>query len=127
MMAPGPLGHGDGRQSSEQLLFEFRVELRTDRRHPPGFTGETPAFDRILFRHQHRQILREPQIFRAEGVMVGKRMFDQPQPGMAQMIEKSSGIADPGHSVNGAAAEAGQGRGDAGIDQIDGRIAAQAH
>jgi len=54
-------------------------------------------------------------------------MFDQPEPGMAQMIEKSPRIADAGHGVDGAAAKAGQGGGDAGIDQIDRRIAAQAH
>jgi len=59
VIAPDALGHGDGRQSPEQLLLELRVQLRADRRHPPVFTGETPAFDGVLFRHQHRQILRE--------------------------------------------------------------------
>jgi hypothetical protein len=60
-------------------------------------------------------------------MMVRERVFDQPQPGMTQMIEKSSGITDAGHGMDGRAAKAGQCRGDAGIDQVHRRIAAQAH
>lgn len=59
--------------------------------------------------------------------MVGKRMFDQPQPGMTQMIEKSPRIANASHGVDGAAAKAGQSGRDAGIDQIRCRVTAQAH
>lgn len=59
--------------------------------------------------------------------MVGKGMFDDPQPGLAQMIEKASRIADAGHRMDGRAPEPGQCRGDAGIHQVDRRITAQAH
>ena len=54
-------------------------------------------------------------------------MLNQTQPGVTQMIEKASGIADAGHRVNRAAPETGQGRSDTRINQIDRRIAAQTH
>ena len=126
-MTLNALGHGDRRQASEQLFLEFRIELGADRRHPPVVRRKRPAFDGVFFRHQHRQILREAQIFRLEGMMIGKGMLDDPQPGMAQMIEKASWIANAGDRMDRGAPKTGQGGGNAGIGEIDSGIAAQAH
>ena len=107
LFAPDALGHGDHRQPFEQGLVEFRIALRADRNIPAIVRSETSAFYRILFGHQHRQILAKAQIRRLEGMMIGKRMFDETQAGVAQMIEKPSRIADAGHGVDHGLPEVG--------------------
>jgi len=54
-------------------------------------------------------------------------MLQDPQPGMAQMVEKPPRIANAGHRMNRAVAKPGQRGADVRIGQIHRRIAAQAH
>ena len=85
------------------------------------------ALDRILLGHQHRQILPKPQILGAKSVVVGERVFDQPQPGVPQVIEEPPRIADARHRVDGALPKPGQRGADAGIAEIERGLAAQRH
>ena len=108
MFAPDAFGHGHGRQPFEQVFLESRLQPRADRHVPATFRREGLAFYCILFSHQYRQILGEMQVLGAKGVMVGKGVLQDAQPGVAQLVEKPPGIADAGHCMHRALAESGQ-------------------
>ena len=64
--------------------------------------GKTPTLHRILFGHDHRQIIAKPQIFGLKTVMVGKGMFYNIQALSAQMGKEAPGIADTRHPMDAA-------------------------
>ena len=66
--------HGDGGQPLKEIALERRLQAGAYRHKPVALGGKVPAFYRILFGHQHRQILWETHICGLKDMMIGKGM-----------------------------------------------------
>jgi hypothetical protein len=94
----------------KSVMYGLHESLRQQgihRHRPDVVADDAEAFYGILFRHQHRPLLR--QVRRSETVMIRKRMRLDRKPVFGQRVEKSLGVADSGDSLRLHAPECFQG------------------